>query len=204
MPSCGESARWNGQNKLTVEVGGEALIVQSARRLGKYGKVTVMTHWPEIRGRFPDAVTPKLHRWSAETLFYSEPYWSKDGLTVWAHADVLWGEQSLQKLFDPSNPSPFIIGHYAEAMGFTFLPTEHERMKKALQSIVGYFEAGGEQRMSAVSAKMPLYRSIRGVPFEQMPHPDPKTWPNFYNVQDETVDLDTPNSLAEWRRICRR
>jgi hypothetical protein len=195
MTACGESARWGGQNKLLVNINGEPLIVQSVRRFSKYGTVTVMSHWPEIKARFPTAVTPDYHRWSAETLFFSEPYWSKDDLTVWAHGDVLWGERSLQKLFDPGNPSPFIIGHYSEAMGFTFMPSEHQRMRDTLLSIIYYFVDDGEQRMKEVGANMPLYRAIRGVPLDLMPHPDPATWPNFYNVTDGTVDLDTPDTL---------
>jgi len=204
IPACGESARWNGQNKLLADVNGEPLIKQSVRRFRERGIVIVMTHWPEVKKLFPyDCIEPKQHRWSAETLLASKPWWSQKGLTVWAHGDVLWGDDSFDRLFYPGNPSPFVIGHYSEALGFTFLPEQHTYMENALQSIITYFEDGGEARMGAIRATMPLYRAIRGVPFTRMPHPDPKTWPNFYNIRDNTVDLDTPETLAEWSRICR-
>lgn len=201
IPACGESLRWGGVNKLPVKVNEEPLIAESERRFAPYGKVTVFSHWPEVLAVCKNTIVPANHRWLAETILSSAPCWASDDVTIVAMGDVVWGEDSLRKLVADGNPSPFAIGHYSELYAFSFLPLQHQYVKDAMTTIVSYFAAGGEQRMAAVEARMPTYRALRGVPFETMPHPDPSSWENFYNITDFTVDIDTPDTLAEWRKM---
>lgn len=94
--AAGEGTRWyNGNPKQMALIEGKPLIRRTIDMIGNRPSI-VVTHIPELQQLANEFYVPRRHRWTVETLFYTQDLWEER--TIILLGDVIYSPEALNKI----------------------------------------------------------------------------------------------------------